>query len=245
MHIFKELDKFREISFKESDHSYLYNGKLCDSVTTVIGMYQQPFEREIIAVKYAKKHNLKVTDVLLDWEQKRDSASKKGTCVHAYAENLFQSKVYEDPYIDEVHPDLLKMVDNFYTDVSGKLILIKAELVVGDFNLGVCGMIDKLFYNVKSEELQIWDYKTNKDIRCDNQYGTKMLYGLSHLDDCEMNKYSLQLGLYKYIIEENTNIKIGNSYICWLNNEKNESYIPIKAIDFKDEIEYIVNDYRT
>ena len=50
-----------------------------------------------------------------------------------------------------------------------------------------------------------------------------------------MNTYSLQLSLYKYIIEKNTNLKLGDSYIVWF-NEKNETYKPIKCYDFQKEI---------
>ena len=163
--VFKELDKFRDISFREDTHEYYYREKSCISVTTLISDYQKPFQTEIIASKYAKKHNLKVKDVLLDWEDKKNSAAKRGTHVHAYAEYKFQSKVYNHPFHSTEDEKLIKMIDDFYTDVSGKLILVKAELVVGDYNLGVCGMVDKLFYNVKANEFQIWDYKTNKDIK--------------------------------------------------------------------------------
>jgi hypothetical protein len=57
-----------------------------------------------------------------------------------------------------------------------------------------------------------------------------------------MTKFSLQLGIYKYLIEKNTNIKIGNSYICWLNSDKNESYVPIETIDLRDEVQKIIDD---
>jgi len=240
--ILKELDKFRDISFKEDSHEYFYRGKNCMSVTTLISDYQKPFETEIIAFKYAKKHNLNVKDVLLDWEHKKNSAAERGTHIHAYAEYRFQNKVYNHPYFSEKDEKLIKMVDDFYTDVSGKLILVKAELVVGDYNLGICGMVDKLFYNVKANEFQIWDYKTNKDIKEYSPYKNKMMNGLGHLEDCEMVKFSLQLGIYKYLIEKNTNIKIGNSYICWLNSDKNDSYVPIETIDLSDEVCKIIDD---
>ena len=47
----------------------------------------------------------------------------------------------------------------------GKLIPVRAEVVVGDEDWGVTGMIDQLFYNEKSQKLEIWDWKTNKDIK--------------------------------------------------------------------------------
>jgi len=241
--LIKELDKFRDIIFRERFHTYFYREKECVSTTSLVGQYQKPFETEIIATKYAKKNNIPVADVLKDWEHKRDSAATKGTHVHAYAEYLFQNKVYEDPQITEIDSKLLSFVNNFYEDVRNKLILIKAEMIVGDYGLGVCGMIDKLFYNDKCNEIQIWDYKTNKDIKDHSPYGNKLINGLEHLDDCEMSKFSLQLGIYKYIIERNTKISVGNCYICWLNADKNENYVTIPVWNLGAEVDFIMKEW--
>ena len=241
--LIKELDKFRDIIFRERSHTYFYREKECISTTSLVGQYQKPFETEIIAAKYAKKNNIPIMDVLKDWENKRDSAALKGTHVHAYAEYLFQNKTYEDPQILEIDNKLLDFVNNFYEDVRNKLILVKAEMIVGDYGLGVCGMIDKLFYNVKCNELQIWDYKTNKDIKDHSPYGNKLINGLDHLEDCEMTKFSLQLGIYKYIIEKNTRISVGNCYICWLNADKNENYVTIPVWDLWAEVDFIMKEW--
>ncbi len=65
---------------------------------------------------------------------------------------------------------------NFYNDsvASGKLIPVKSELVVGDSELNLTGMIDQLFWNVKHECLQIWDWKTNNKINMKNNFGNNL-----------------------------------------------------------------------
>jgi ATP-dependent exoDNAse (exonuclease V) beta subunit len=50
------------------------------------------------------------------------------------------------------------------------------ELVVADDEYGIAGMVDCLFWNKKSEWLEIWDYKTNKEIKTSNNYRNKMLH---------------------------------------------------------------------
>jgi ATP-dependent exoDNAse (exonuclease V) beta subunit len=114
-------------------------------------------------------------------------------------------------------------------------------MIVGDEDLLLCGMIDQLFYNVKANELQIWDYKTNKEINTYSKYKNKMTNGLNHLQECEYNTYSLQLGIYKKIIEKNTNLKLGNSYICWI-NEQNDTYKTFKMADMVNEVDFIFNN---
>jgi hypothetical protein len=67
-----------------------------------------------------------------------------------------------------------------------------------------------------------------------------MTNGLEHLAECEYNTYSLQLGVYKKIIEKNTNLRIGKSYICWI-NDSNDNYKVIKTKDLDEEVELVLN----
>ena len=107
-------------------------------------------------------------------------------------------------------------------------------MVVGDKELGICGMVDQLFFNEKSGKLEIWDWKTNKAIKKDNKW-QQFKKPLNHLDVCELNTYSLQLSFYKLIVERNTELELGDSYIVWF-NEKNDTYKIMKCYDFRDEI---------
>ncbi len=238
--IFQELDKFNNIIFNEEAHLYHYDNQICTSVTSIIGRYKEPFDTLKIATSYAVKRGLSVLDVIADWDEKKNSACDKGTHVHKYAELKFACKDYkvDSEESSAILHKCFGIVDAFYNDSKGKLIPIRSELVVGDKNRRLCGMIDQLFYNVKAKEFQIWDYKTNKAITTKNDYKKRMLNELWHLDECEFNTYSLQLGLYKKIIEENTNIKIGSSYICWI-NEVNDSYKPMKVANMDVEINKI------
>ena len=50
---------------------------------------------------------------------------------------------------------LIKMFDGFYEKSFGRLIPVRAEVVVGDKEWGITGMIDQLFFNEKSKKLEI------------------------------------------------------------------------------------------
>ena len=58
---------------------------------------------------------------------------------------------------------------------------------------------------------------------------------------CFMITYSLQLSLYKHIIEKNTNLKIGNCYLIWI-NEKNKNYKVYKCKDLESEIKLMLEE---
>jgi ATP-dependent exoDNAse (exonuclease V) beta subunit len=96
-----------------------------------------------------------------------------------------------------------------------------------------------LFYNKKAGEYQIWDYKTNKEIKTGNNFGNKMKNPISHLEECELNTYSLQLNLYKHLIEKNTNIKIGKCYLVWI-NEAIDDYKVIETKDLMTEVKIML-----
>jgi CRISPR/Cas system-associated protein endoribonuclease Cas2 len=68
-----------------------------------------------------------------------------------------------------------------------------------------------------------------------------MINGLNHLEECEYNTYSLQLSIYKKIIEKNTSLKIGKSYLCWI-NEENDSYEIIETKYFDTESTLMLNN---
>jgi len=68
----------------------------------------------------------------------------------------------------------------------------------------------------------------------------KFFNGLSHLSECEFNTYSLQTTIYRKIIERNTSLLLGDSYVCWVNDE-NESYEIIKMDYMEREFDIIYN----
>ena len=77
-----------------------------------------------------------------------------------------------------------------------------------------------------------------------SDYGNKMKGPLYMLDDCEFNTYSLQLSVYKKIIEMNTNIKLGESSIVWF-NEENQNYKVITCNDYSDHVDTIFETLKT
>jgi hypothetical protein len=223
--IYQELNKFNHISFEESAHVYFSGDQQLTSVTTLLGQYKHPFEKERIAKAYALKHGYEnYEDVIAEWDEKNEISRYRGSELHKYIEYKLAGKIYQ---VDETicSPVLTYLFDRFYEKTKNVLIPVRSELIVGDIELGIAGMLDQLYWNMKHQELQIWDWKSNKEIKYLSPYGNRMKGCLSDLHDCEIYTYSLQLGIYKRIIEKNTNIRIGRTYICWLNECNNEAEV--------------------
>jgi hypothetical protein len=242
---------FNDITFYDEPHKYFLGGKELISVTTLIGKYHEPFDEDYWSGYKATEHNLTPEEVLRAWKFINRKGTIKGSAIHDYAENLFQNKEFEYPQqmilnefgFDPVWSEYQitkKHVDKFYSEVQGKLIPIKTEMVVYDRETLIGGMLDILFYNVKMKEFQIWDWKTNKKFDKENKE-RYLLGNLCTIEDCDLEIYSLQLEMYKQIIEKNVPIKLGQSYIVWFSH-RNESYQVIKTTDRKFHVGVIFDE---
>jgi len=182
-------------------------------------------------------------EVQAEWTYLNNHATFEGSTLHDYIENYMTNRIFPYPAhspeglsfseIETTYRIMERQFLNFYNTAvaTGKLIPVRSELVVGDSELNLTGMVDQLFWNVKHKCLQIWDWKTNTKLNLINKFGNKMLYMLYMLDACEFNTYSLQLNVYKKIIERNTNLRLGDSYLVWF-NEENPNYEIIKCADY-------------
>ena len=220
-------------------------------MTTLIHKYQEEFNEDYWANYKSNQHNLTTYEVKRAWNFINKKGTIKGSAIHDYTENMFQNKIFEYPLqfiINEFGFDPVskeynitkKHVDKFYNDVHDKLIPIRTEFIVYDRQSLIGGMLDMLFYNIKVKEFQIWDWKTNKKFTKENK-SQHLLNELCMLEDCDLELYSLHLELYKQIIERNTNIKLGKSYLVWFSHN-NDSYEIIETKNRKYYIDIIINN---
>lgn len=254
--------KFNRIKFHDDIHKYYLGDKNLISVTTVLHKYQEEFDAHYWSNRKKEELNMTQEDVLLYWKALNIKSQIKGSAIHNYAELLYNNKVYKydnektltflgkenieilarkgEKTIEEEFKIVKGYVDNFYNDSFDKLIPVKTEFVVFDEEWELAGMMDILFWNVKKQCFQIWDWKTNKELNKESKYKIKLKKLLSHLHDCEFEIYSLQLSTYKRIVERNTGIKIEGCYIVWF-NEVNENYRILQCNDYSDEINMMMS----
>lgn len=247
----KLFNTFNKVTYYDVPHKYYLGDKELISATTIIHKYQEPFDEEYWSGIKAFEYGLSKQDVKNCWKFINLKGTMKGSIIHDYTENLFLNKVFYYPKdivikefgFDPIWNEYLltkKLVDNFKKDTLNKLIPIKTEFILYDEESMIAGMTDMLFFNVKANEYQIWDWKTNKKLEFTNNFN-KLRYELSHIDDCEYEIYSLQLSLYKYIVEKNTGIKLGKSYITWFSHN-NDNYKVIEMKDRTNEIKQIFSN---
>ena len=244
---------FNKVTYFDEPHKYFVKNRELISVTTLIHKYQEDFNEDFWSKKIAEKFNRSQREIIMLWKFINEKGTMKGSIIHDYAEALFLNKVFKYPEemiinhfgFDPVRKEYeitKNHVDKFYKETFNKLIPIKTELVVCDEENGIGGMVDMLFYNVRAKEYQIWDWKTNKAFTKESEAGRKLNGVLSKLDECDLEIYSLQLSLYKYIIEKYANIKLGKSYLVWFSHN-NDNYEVIETKDRIKEVKSMIFNY--
>lgn len=224
MQLYKELwNAFNDIHFEEVGHKYTDSvGTKYTSVTTFIGQLEPDKDWDMIAEKASQKlggkyYGKQVADIRAEWKQTGDYACTLGTAVHSVAEFEWQNKEFYPDYneldkFEGMREDFewrKKKAKSLIATLKERYIPIKNEFIVYDRDWGLVGTIDFLCYNKIKDCYAILDWKTSKKFDHTNRY-QKMKEPFNTEDDCNCNHYSMQLSLYKAILEKHCpSMKIG------------------------------------
>ena len=254
----EELKKFNKFRFYEEPHVYTYmdeNGnekEISISVTSLIDEYTNFFDKEKIAEQKAIKEGISKEKLLEKWEKDNKFARIKGTVTHAYNEYLWKNEKYDydkeeiirefgSDLIEPVWNKLTKICDSFHDKYKDSLIPIGLEQIIGSVEYDIAGTIDFLAYSKRLDAIIIFDYKTNKEIRKRSFNEEKMVYPLDDIFDSNFYHYSLQLSIYKYILEHETNLEIyPRKWLVWI-NENNDDFRLYECENLDKEAEKLLN----
>ena len=237
--LLKIFSAFNHVKYFDDKHKYYIGNKELISTTTLIGEFKKPFNADYWSSIKAKQRGVSKQQILLEWEDIKDVACAKGSDLHAYSDNFMHNRVFPT----DVPDILIKQFKDFYNSFTKKNIVIRTEYVLGDLELGIGGMIDLFCYNKEKDYFYIADYKTNKKFDFESTYNNYFLDPISSLEECSFTTYSLQTSIYRYIIEKNLGVELGDSIVIWF-NDKNDSYEPVKCTYFKKEVEKMFKSYK-
>lgn len=242
------------LKFIPKNHKYISDDETeWMSVTSLISNFKQPFDADKIAEKSSKSkkskwYGLTPEEIKAAWKTEADRATSLGTWYHNQREsdicgleNMERQgctvSVFKPIEVDGVkHSPNQKISEGVYPE---HMVYLKSA--------GICGQSDLV--EVINNKVHITDYKTNKEIKVEgytNWEGItqKMSAPLSHLDDCHLNHYTLQLSMYMYIIlKHNPKLDFGSltiHHILFEEAGKDRFGNPITAVDSNGN--FIVKD---
>lgn len=246
MNAFEE--RKNRIQFIEEGHKYIVDNNpniIYTSVTTFVHELFPKFNADLIIYGMMKSPNWpnsqyfgKTSDEIKEeWENKKNLAAKLGTELHAMIENFYNSQnvVYED----KCFTDFLKFEEEIVQKESFSCFLSEARIF--DEDIRIAGSVD-MIYNTKdkSSDCYIFDWKRTPTLKKTGGYG-KGLNPINKYPNNNFSHYTMQLNLYKYIIEKNYNKKVIGLFLV-LFHPTRESYelveIPIITEDIEKLVKY-------
>ncbi len=229
------------IRFVEETHEYFINGSKEGyiSTTTLVHSFFERFDADNVIKKMRKSRNwnknnkyfnMNDNEIKKSWEDNRDHAAKSGTEMHLNIEKYYNNEDHEK---DSKEFSLFKMyLDE--TDYNA----YRTEWVIYDEESKISGSVDMVYKDPLDGKYIIADWKRSKDIKMFNQWQNGN-HPITHdLDDCNFIHYSLQLCIYKTILEKNYGIEVKDCFLVILHPSQ-EKYLKIQTRNMDEYVKKI------
>jgi len=234
----------QNIEFDEPTHKYTVNvlgvkTKMNKSVTKLVHELFPIFNSNEISQKLVKAahnkpdhkyFNLTQEEILHLWNTKKEKACLDGTFLH--------KSIEDDANCVEVNNDTVEYTyyKKFRHDHK-HLIPFRTEWCIYYEEVSIAGSIDMVYHDILDNSYHIYDWKRCEKIEKSNRFE----FGfdpVDHLPNSNFWLYSLQLNIYKYILETKYEMQIDTLYliVCHTNNN---SYLKIKLPDLQNEVKQI------
>jgi hypothetical protein len=259
-----ERDQY--IKFYEYGHKYEVltdkNSKYT-SVTTWIHQLFPKFNADEIITNIMKSKSwgpghkywgMTAEEIKQSWTNNGNAVATAGTNMHYNIEcfmnncNLSSGYTHKDLldyYLnnsnDKYDYDEWQFFLNFIKDFP-HLKPYRTEWLIYDEDVKLSGSIDMVYENADGT-LSIYDWNSSKEISGDNVYNKFAIEPeIKHIPDTNFWHYSLQLNLYKKLLERKYGKKVKDLYLVRLHpNHPNKTYelIPVPSLD--KEIKQLLN----
>jgi len=244
------------ISFDEPTHKYYVNGS-CEGNISCTGFVHEffgHFDAKAIIAKMRKGANWVKSkyygrtdkDIMDEWSANGKTASEAGTAMHLAIEQFLHGSS------DQIKPEMLETVEwkyfmKFWNDCGHDLEPYRSEWevftdslvpVAGERKIKLCGSIDMVFRRKSDGKFVIYDWKRSKEIKSENSYESG-LAPLEHLPDTNYWHYTMQLNVYKWILENYYGLEVADLYLVIIHPDK-PSYQRMRLNIMTDEVEDMI-----
>ncbi len=188
------------------------------SCTTFAKYFFAPFDKIGIANSLTASHpkysRMTPQELVKTW----DKIAEEGTAVHNEIEQFIKNGS------EPKKPKSIIATEWIKKNITDRYNLF-SEVIVYSKEMGLAGSIDLLLYDKEDESYKILDWKTSKKIET-SSFKNKMGHhsATANLMDCNFIHYSIQLSLYRYILEKNYGLNITGATISHITDEKVISY---------------------
>ena len=201
------------IQFDEGPHVYTVRGEQgYTSVTTWNHSHFSHFDGDKIVGNILrspkmndptyKYHGMTREDILASWDKNRDAASSAGTHTHFNVECYYNEVDVVDDSVEYQY--FLRFVAD-----HPHLKAYRTEWCVYYEEIKIAGSIDMVFQDRNTGKYLIYDWKRSKGIEYESYGGkTATTECIRHLPDTNFWHYSLQLNVYRKILQDKYDMEI-------------------------------------
>lgn len=237
------------ITFEESTHSYTIDGvkEGWTSCTTFIGGFYKHFDADKIISKMmaspkwpaSKYYGMTADEIKAKWNTNGEEASAAGTRMHLDIEHYNNADPVGNLEGDNWEPkagpewDYFIAFDKRWRQRKG-FVPFRTEWLVFKEDIKLAGSID-MVYKKPDGTLAIYDWKRVKELKTENDYDY-MMPPIDHLPDTNYWHYSLQLNIYRRILEELYDVVVSELALVVLHPD-DDSYRIIRLNIMDEEID--------
>ena len=235
------------IVFDEEPHIYYIDDKAVKtSVTTLVHQYFSTFDADLIISRMMRGKNwesskyfgMTADEIKQQWKDAGNDATHHGTIMHKAIEYFYNDEPVENA--EEIQTVEYKQFEKFQDDHKDKLRAYRTEWMVYDEEYDLAGSIDMVCENLDDGTMSIYDWKRSKEIKTKNTY-SKGVGVMKHLPDCNYIQYSLQLNIYKYILEKKYDKVIRDMYLVVM-HPLYDTYMKYEVMDLQKEVKEIMQE---
>ena len=210
-----------DIHFDEPTHIYTVKGTYTGyiSVTGFLHAFFPHFDPKSTITKMRKSPKFllgpyaDMTDeqIIAKWNANGKEASEAGTAMHLAIEQYLNGSP------EVIDPEVLKTVEwrqfmEFWGKFGHDLEPYRTEWEVWVEEYRLAGSLDMVFRRKSDGRYLIYDWKRSKEIKTENSWGTG--YGpVDHFPDCNYWHYTLQLNIYRRVLERWYGLDIAGLYL--------------------------------
>lgn len=236
------------IFFVEKTHTYYVDGFSDGNISTTkfIHSFFPHFDPVAIIQKMkkgpkwlqSKYYGRTDKDIMDEWNNNGKIASEAGTAMHLAIEQFLHgsSELISD---DMITTPEWKFFQQFWDNCGTDLEPYRMEWEVWtDPTIKLTGSIDGVFKRKSDGKIVIYDWKRSKEIKSDSPFGSGYA-PLDHLPDTNYWHYTLQLNVYRWILQTYYNLEVADLYLVILHPD-NKSYKRMRLNILEEEIHEMI-----
>lgn len=204
MKVIESVTRHTEVQYNDDEHKYFLQNVTYRSATQIIHQFTNEFNTLERSRYMADRWGHTPEYWVKQWKDTNTDSLDRGNFLHNEREDYLYNRGFASVHGKFYHVFNINGGSSVYDDLGEGTY---PEMKFWDHNWRIAGRADKPTIEIVNgvRYLHIDDYKTNKKLEDQSYYDGKefrMMKGpLSHLMDCNLVHYQLQLSLYQFMGE--------------------------------------------